>query len=181
MKIYTKSGDAGQTSLVGGKKVSKATLKIDAYGTVDELNSFIGLVKAHYIFEDEEATRLNRIQHILFNIGSILATESGKVNSFIPHLEEKDILFLEIGIDAMDSKLKPLQFFILPAGTSLIAYCHVCRTVCRRAERLVVALGEEEKVDVLVQKYLNRLSDYFFTLARYAALLQGVEDVAWEK
>lgn len=181
MKIYTKTGDTGQTSLVGGKKVSKADLKIESYGTVDELNSFIGMLRVHLDTSSGEQIRLKKIQNILFNIGSILATESGKENSYIPILMEEDIALLEQGIDEMDAQLQPLQNFILPAGSSLIALSHVCRTVCRRAERLVVALNQQEAVNPLIQKYLNRLSDYFFTLARYAAKIQGIEDVVWEK
>jgi cob(I)alamin adenosyltransferase len=181
MKIYTKTGDKGQTSLIGGKKVSKAHLKIESYGTVDELNSFIGLVRSRFIDDEKESERLVRVQNILFNIGAMLATEEGKENSYVPKLDETDIVFLENGIDRMDAILEPLQNFILPAGSDLIAYCHVCRTVCRRAERLVVALGETESLDIFIQKYLNRLSDYFFVLARYCASKQGIADVIWQK
>lgn len=181
MKIYTKTGDAGQTSLIGGKKVSKADLRIDAYGTVDELNTFIGLVRANFITGDEEEARLQKIQNLLFNIGALLATEAGKVNEYIPKLSEDDIVNLEAGIDRMDKSLTPLQNFILPAGSVLIAHCHVCRTVCRRAERIVVALHSHEEVNPIIQKYLNRLSDYFFVLARYCAHIQGIEDVIWGK
>ena len=181
MKIYTKTGDLGMTSLIGGKKVLKAELKIDAYGTVDELNCFIGVVRTFLDVSNEEQARLKRIQNVLFNIGAMLATEEGKENSFVPKLIEADIELLEKGIDSMDSQLTPLQNFILPAGSSLIANCHVSRTVCRRAERLVVALSQVEEVSPLIQKYLNRLSDYFFTLARYAAHIEGIDEVIWEK
>jgi cob(I)alamin adenosyltransferase len=178
MKIYTKTGDLGTTSLFGGKRVSKADLRIDAYGTVDELNSFLGLVRDQEVNSKRKET-LIRIQNSLFVMGSILATEPGNAKVKIPSLQETEILFLEQEIDAMESELAPLRFFILPGGHFSVSFCHVARTVCRRAERLVTALHDQESIDPLVIKYLNRLSDYLFVLSRKMAKELGVEEVAW--
>ena len=179
MKIYTKTGDQGTTSLFGGKRVSKAELRIDAYGTVDELNSFIGLVRD----QEVNAKRLDvlvGIQNTLFIIGSILATEPGNEKVKIPSLREEDIVFLEKEIDAMESELEPLRFFILPGGHSSVSFCHVARTVCRRVERLVIALYERESGGIgIVIKYLNRLSDYLFVLSRKMSSELGVKETAW--
>lgn len=178
MKIYTKTGDLGTTSLFGGKRVSKADLRIDAYGTVDELNSFLGLVRDQEVNVKRKET-LIRIQNSLFVMGSILATEPGNAKVKIPSLQEAEILFLEQEIDVMESELAPLRFFILPGGHSSVSFCHVARTVCRRAERLVTALHDQESIDPLVIKYLNRLSDYLFVLSRKMSKELGVEEVAW--
>lgn len=165
MKIYTKTGDKGTTSLFGGKRVSKADLRIDTYGTVDELNAYIGLLR------DQEVNGVRKnilieIQDRLFTIGSILATEPGNTKVQIPHLAEADIEFLEREIDVMDSALPAMRFFVLPGGHQAVSFCHIARTVCRRAERLTIALDAIEAVDSLVIKYLNRLSDYLFMLSR---------------
>ncbi len=178
MKIYTKTGDQGTTSLFGGKRVSKADLRIDTYGTVDELNSFLGLVR------DQEVNRkrkevLIEIQNKLFVIGSILATKPGNTKVKIPGLQEEDIIFLEKEIDAMEAELSPMRFFVLPGGHQSVSFCHVARTVCRRAERLTTALHEEEKIESLVIKYLNRLSDYLFVLSRKMTHELGAEEIAW--
>src|SRR5687767_13269853 len=161
MKIYTKTGDDGTTSLFGGKRVSKADLRIDSYGTVDELNSFIGLVRDQEVNEKRREV-LARIQNTLFVIGSILAAEPGNTKVKIPSLKEEDVQFLEQEIDSMDAHLPPLRSFILPGGHTAVSFCHIARTVCRRAERLTTALNAQESVAMLVLKYLNRLSDYLF-------------------
>jgi cob(I)alamin adenosyltransferase len=178
MKIYTKTGDEGTTSLFGGRRVSKADLRIDTYGTVDELNSFMGLVRDQAVNKGR-SEKLLRIQNTLFVMGSILATEPGNSKVKIPVLQEEDVLFLEEEIVAMEAGLTPLRFFILPGGHASVSICHVARTVCRRAERLVTALHEQEKSFGLVIKYLNRLSDYLFVLSRTMAKELGVEEVAW--
>lgn len=178
MKIYTKTGDAGTTSLFGGKRVSKADLRIDAYGTVDELNSFLGLVRDQQVNKNRKEI-LTGIQSKLFVVGSILATEPGNTKVKIPLLNEDDIVFLEKEIDVMETALSPLRFFILPGGHHAVSFCHVARTVCRRAERLITALQEQEGGDLLVIKYLNRLSDYLFVLSRTMSKELGVEEVAW--
>lgn len=179
MKIYTKTGDQGTTSLFGGKRVSKAALRIDAYGTVDELNSFMGLIRDQDVNQKRKDV-LIKIQNTLFIIGSILATEPGNTKVKIPSLQEADIVLLEKEIDAMDETLPPLRFFILPGGHPSVSFCHVARTVCRRAERLTMALHEQEPTDPLVIKYLNRLSDYLFMLSRKMTNELGVEEIAWK-
>lgn len=178
MKIYTKTGDKGQTSLVGGTKVSKGHLRIESYGTVDELNSWIGILRDQL---QDEAMReeLKHIQDTLFVIGSHLATESGKNVSFLPALKEEDTLLLEQSIDLFDSQLEPLKNFILPGGHPLVSQCHVARCVCRRAERLAVRLSEEDEVEGQLIVFLNRLSDYLFTLARKIGKDLGAAELPW--
>lgn len=158
--------------------MSKADLRIDTYGTVDELNSFMGLVRDQEV-NKRRSEKLLRIQNTLFVMGSILATEPGNSKVKIPVLQEEDVLFLEEEIDAMETELTPLRFFILPGGHASVSICHVARTVCRRAERLVTALHEQEKSFGMVIKYLNRLSDYLFVLSRMMAKELGVDEVAW--
>ncbi len=178
MKIYTKTGDQGTTSLFGGKRVSKAELRIETYGTVDELNSFLGLVRDQEVNQKRQ-TVLVEIQDRLFTIGSILATEPGNEKLKIPSLLEGDIQFLENEMDAMDESLPPMRFFVLPGGHQSVSFCHVARTVCRRVERLAISLSTQEHVDPLVIKYLNRLSDYLFVLARKMAAELGIEESPW--
>lgn len=178
MKIYTKTGDQGVTSLFGGKRVSKAELRIETYGTVDELNSFLGLVRDQEVNQKRQAV-LVEIQDRLFTIGSILATEPGNEKLKIPSLREEDIQFLENEMDAMDESLPPMRFFVLPGGHQSVSFCHVARTVCRRVERLTISLSTQEHVDPLVIKYLNRLSDYLFVLARKMAAELGIEETPW--
>jgi cob(I)alamin adenosyltransferase len=178
MKIYTKTGDKGTTALFGGKRVSKADLRIDTYGTVDELNSFIGLVRDQEVNKGRKEI-LVTIQDRLFTIGSILATEPGNTKVKIPALHETDIVLLETAIDQMDSELPLMRFFVLPGGNQAVSFCHVARTVCRRAERLTIALNNQEAVNELVIKYLNRLSDYLFVLSRKMALELNAEEVPW--
>jgi cob(I)alamin adenosyltransferase len=179
MKIYTKTGDTGTTALFGGKRVSKADLRIDTYGTVDELNSWIGVIRDQPVNEKRK-TILVEIQDRLFTIGSILATEPGNTKVKVPSLSEADVSFLEREIDSMDSDLPPMKSFVLPGGNQSVSFCHVTRTVCRRAERLTIALNSQEPVSSLVIKYLNRLSDYLFVLARKMAQELGVEDTPWK-
>jgi cob(I)alamin adenosyltransferase len=179
MKIYTKTGDQGTTSLFGGKRVLKSDLRIDTYGTIDELNSFIGLVRDQDVNKNRKET-LVEIQDRLFTIGSILATEPGNTKVKIPSLSGEDVVYLETHIDAMENDLPPMKTFILPGGSQAVSFCHVARTVCRRAERLVIALNEAEKVDDLVIQYLNRLSDYLFVLARKMAQELKAEEVPWK-
>lgn len=179
MKIYTKTGDEGTTSLFGGKRVSKSELRIDTYGTVDELNSWMGALRDLEVNQKRQAV-LVEIQDRLFTIGSILATEPENTKVKIPSLSESDIAFLEQEIDAMDAQLPPMRFFVLPGGHPSISWGHVARTVCRRTERLVIALHNLENVDPFVIKYLNRLSDYLFVLCRAMAHDLGVEETPWK-
>jgi cob(I)alamin adenosyltransferase len=178
-KIYTKTGDQGQTALFGGKRVSKAHLRVDAYGTVDELNSFVGALN-DACAEPDIRSLLTKVQHRLFTLGAHLATESDK-SALVPGLTEADVDVLEAAMDRMDAQLEPLRNFILPGGHPTVSICHQCRTICRRAERLVVALQADNDVSPLAIQYLNRLSDYFFVLARYLCLRLGVKEVIWEK
>ncbi|MEO5600666.1 MAG: cob(I)yrinic acid a,c-diamide adenosyltransferase [Cyclobacteriaceae bacterium] len=179
MKIYTKTGDLGTTSLFGGKRVSKADLRIETYGTIDELNSWIGVVRDQVINTLRKDIFLE-IQDRLFTIGSILATEPGNVKVKIPTLAEEDIIFLEREIDVMDAALPPMRSFVLPGGNESVSFGHIARTVCRRSERLVIGLNSSETVDPLVIKYLNRLSDYLFVLTRKMALELGIEEAPWK-
>lgn len=180
MKIYTKTGDTGQTSLIGGRRVSKADHRIEAYGTVDELNSWIGLVRDQPVNEPRRAL-LKEIQDRLFTIGATLATDPEKATKkAIPDLLPTDIGRLEDAMDAMEAELPELRKFILPGGHPSVSYTHLARTVCRRTERLVIALGQESPVDELVVQYLNRLSDYLFVLSRKMTLELGTEEVSWE-
>jgi len=178
MKIYTKTGDKGTTSLVGGTRISKADLRIDTYGTVDELNSYIGLVRDQPVNEVRRDF-LKYIQDRLFTIGSILASEPDNKKHFIPDLHEEDIVALELAMDEMNTVLEPMRSFILPGGHPSVSFGHVARTVCRRAERLVIALNESEPVEAEVIRYLNRLSDYLFVLSRKMAQELGIEEIKW--
>lgn len=179
MKIYTKTGDQGSTSLFGGKRVSKADLRIDTYGTVDELNSWIGVLRDQSVNQSRKEI-LVEIQDRLFTIGSILATEPENTKVKIPSLAESDIELLENKMDEMDAILPPMRFFVLPGGHTSVSFGHVARTVCRRAERLVIALSQTEKVDPLVIKYMNRLSDYLFMLCRTMAYELKAEETPWK-
>jgi cob(I)alamin adenosyltransferase len=181
MKIYTKTGDLGKTSLIGGTKVAKSHSRIDAYGTVDELNAYIGLLGDQL---SDEATKrvLREIQDRLFTIGSSLACDPEKeLRLKIPDLKETDIQFLEQEIDAMNALLPPMKFFVLPGGHVAISTAHVARCICRRAERCTVLMLEQDLfVDALVIKYLNRLSDYLFMVARYVGMQLGVPEIPWK-
>jgi cob(I)alamin adenosyltransferase len=179
MKIYTKTGDKGQTSLIGGTRVSKAHLRIESYGTVDELNSYIGLVKDQKVNELRQDF-LKEIQDRLFTIGASLASDPEKSKMKIPDLLESDVVSLEKEMDKMNEILPELRSFILPGGHPSVSYGHIARCVCRRAERLVIALSEQEFVAELVIKYLNRLSDYLFTLCRMMHFELGVAEIPWQ-
>lgn len=179
-KIYTKTGDAGKTSLIGGTKVPKSHIRIQAYGTIDELNAFTGLLKDQ-LSEPHSRQLLLEVQDRLFTIGSSLACDPNKeIAMKIPDLKESDIVLLENEIDLMNSKLPEMKSFILPGGHVTVSAAHICRTICRRAERFIVELDEKEHpVQPLIIKYLNRLSDYFFVLARWIGHLLGVPEVKW--
>ena len=179
MKIYTKTGDNGQTSLVGGTRVSKTELRIEAYGTVDELNSYIGLLRDQEINNNRKEI-LKEIQDRLFTIGSILASEPEQTKKRIPDLHESDIELLEKEMDKMDESLEPMRFFILPGGHQSVSFGHLARTVCRRAERIVLRLAQESEVNELVIKYLNRLSDYLFVLCRMMIKDLNIEEISWK-
>lgn len=180
MKIYTKTGDNGTTALYGGKRLSKSDLRIDAYGTVDELNAHIGLLR-DLSTEESDKTFLLEIQDKLFTLGSNLASNPEKEKpKSIPDILSIDIEKLENEIDAINEILEPLQYFILPGGHANISQSHIARCVCRRTERICVALSQVEKVDALILKYLNRLSDYLFTYSRKLAKLLMVEELKWE-
>lgn len=179
MKIYTKTGDLGLTSLIGGTRVKKSHLRIESYGTVDELNSYIGLVRDQPVNETRKDF-LKEIQDRLFTIGASLASDPDKSTMKIPDLHEEDVTILEQEMDKINAIIPPLKVFVLPGGHQSVSFCHVARCVCRRAERLTIALQEESFVDALVIKYLNRLSDYLFVLSRGMAHDLAAEEVPWK-
>ena len=179
-KIYTKTGDKGSTSLIGGVRVPKSHIRIECYGTVDELNSYIGMVND--LCNNEQISGwLREIQDRLFTLGSELATTPDKeIKMKLPDLHEDDVQWLEQRIDEMNEVLPEMRFFILPGGNLASSTCHVARCVCRRAERLCVGMQEhEEHVPELIVKYLNRLSDFLFVLCRYISHINGAEEIAW--
>jgi cob(I)alamin adenosyltransferase len=179
MKIYTKTGDTGQTALLGGRRVSKAELRIDAYGTVDELNAWIGLVRDQPVNKSRQDL-LKAVQDQLFIIGSGLALDPEQpIKMTLPSLTADEVLALEIAIDAIDATLPELRSFILPGGDQAVSFCHLARTVCRRAERLVIALDAVSPVQPVVIQYLNRLSDYLFVLSRQMMQDLGRTEVVW--
>ena len=183
-KIYTKTGDKGETSLYGGTRVSKAAARVESYGTLDELNALIGLAKSE-ISDEKVLSQLQKIQFDLFTVGSEAATPTDKMllangkNRLDLMISEKEITELELWMDDFDAELEPLRFFILPSGGKAAATFHVCRTVCRRAERAMVFLNETEEVRPELIKYLNRLSDYLFILARYISKISGEKEDYW--
>ena len=177
-KIYTKTGDKGETSLIGGVRVPKYHLRIESYGTIDELNSYIGLI-IDALQNKEAAKTLYEIQDRLFTIGALLATTPEKTKMKVPDVHETDITLLENEMDAMDVQLPELKSFILPGGTIVASYCHVARCVCRRAERLASALNELEAFQPETLMYLNRLSDYLFVLARKLSYDLQAEEIKW--
>lgn len=178
MKIYTKTGDTGQTSLIGGTRIPKYALRIESYGTVDELNSYIGMIR-DYDIDSKYKDILKEIQDRLFTIGAALASDPEKSKMKIPDLKLTDISLLEEEMDAMNELLPELKHFILPGGHQVVSFCHVSRCVCRRAERIVVQLKSESFVDEKVIIYLNRLSDYLFVLARKLCLDLNVPENQW--
>ncbi len=186
MKIYTKTGDEGKTSLFGGTRVKKNDLRINAYGTVDELNSYIGLIRDQ--LEDKNLIQdLIRIQSKLFTLGAMLATppdkeklKNGSDRLKIQKIEEEEITFLETKMDLMNESLETMTHFILPGGHSVVSFCHIARCVCRRAERITVELADKEAVDHHILIYLNRLSDYLFVLARKLTKDYKVDEIPWK-
>jgi cob(I)alamin adenosyltransferase len=179
MKIYTKTGDKGKTSLLGGTRVSKNNDRINTYGTIDELNSFLGLVSDL----EQNKNRIDFIRNIqsrLFTIGSSLAAETDRAKDFKPDLEESDITVLEEAIDEMNESLPIMKNFIIPGGHQLVSSTHIARTVCRRAERLVISLAETEDIEEIIIRYLNRLSDYLFVLSRKQGNELKVDEIPWK-
>jgi cob(I)alamin adenosyltransferase len=179
MKIYTKTGDRGDTSLFGGQRVPKDALRIEAYGTVDELNSVIGVVLAESP-GPEIAAILTEVQNQLFDLGADLATPRSVVRKNVKRIEPRDSKWLEKQIDRIETRLRPLRSFILPGGSRVAARLHFARTVCRRAERIVVRLSRNEDIGEGITMYLNRLSDFMFVLARYANHESGIAEVKWK-
>lgn len=179
MKIYTKKGDTGTTQLIGGTRVPKHHLRIEAYGTVDELNSWIGWVGS-LVKDSAEKMTLKEIQDRLFTIGSQLASDPATSKMQLPDLREHDVTLLENEMDRMNEQLPEMKTFVLPGGHTANAACHVARCVCRRTERLVTHLNETETVAPLIIVYLNRLSDYLFVLSRYISFMEGAEEVPWK-
>lgn len=178
-KIYTKTGDKGQTSLIGGTRIPKFDDRIEAYGTVDELNSHIGLIRDQQI-EDNSRAILIEVQDRLFTIGSLLAADPEKNKMVLPQISESDIELLEKEIDKMNEVLPEMKHFVLPGGHTTISYCHIARCVCRRAERCVLRLNEQHPVDELIYKYLNRLSDYLFVLSRKITFDLQADETPWK-
>ncbi len=185
-RIYTKRGDAGETSLVGGQRLPKDNLRIECYGTVDELNSFLGIARTtaeemipRFAVLSEFAGILKRIQHELFNLGSILATLPADVHPKQPRVTAADVAQLEKDLDRANEQLPALRSFVLPGGSRLDAELHVCRTVCRRAERILVSLAREEEVPAQAVMYLNRLSDALFVWSRWVNHATGAEEALW--
>jgi cob(I)alamin adenosyltransferase len=185
MKIYTKTGDSGETSLFGGKRVKKYDLRIESYGTIDELNSHIGLLRDQKIDKHTYHT-LIKIQNELFSIGAMLATppekeklKSGRNRLQSTIISKDEISFLEEEIDKMESTLKPMTNFILPGGHSSVSICHIARCICRRAERITVQLKEEQSVNKDILTYINRLSDYLFVLARKLSMVNKAHEIPW--
>ena len=180
MKIYTKTGDKGETGLFGGSRVSKADLRVEAYGTVDELNSVLAVVIEYVGQTNLPTDGLLKVQDMLFRIGSHLASMDNPKSEFLPELNPLEIERLEIEIDDFTNKLPPLKNFVLPGGCLGNAYCHVARSICRRAERRVVGLDSSLDSLAFIIKYLNRLSDYLFVLSRQLSKEQGVEERKWQ-
>ena len=179
MKVYTKKGDKGETGLIGGTRVSKAHVRIEAYGTVDELNSYIGLLRDTAVDETRK-NQLIEIQDRLFTLGSWLANDEEKSKMKLPELVSSDVTYLEEAIDKMEESLEPMKFFVLPGGHVNVSYCHIARCVCRRSERLVVRASEVIPVSELVISYLNRLSDYLFVYSRYLCAKLEAEEIPWK-
>jgi cob(I)alamin adenosyltransferase len=178
-RIYTKTGDKGETSIIGGTRLPKYHVRIEAYGAVDELNSWIGLIRD----QNETSAHINvllEIQDRLFTMGSLLAADPEKNKMTLPQLSEKDVELLESEIDKIEDEVPPMKSFVLPGGNPLVSYCHISRCVCRRAERDVLKLSIEQRVDELIVKYLNRLSDYLFTLSRKLAFDLKVDEIPWK-
>jgi len=177
-KIYTKGGDHGKTSLTGGTRVNKYDLQVEAYGSIDELKSYLGLI---YDYADELISKKNLLTIIekLFIAESLVSADSSKSLAKLPQLKEQDVVFLEQEIDRMNRVLDPLTAFILPGGHPMVSHCHIARAICRRAERACLRHGTEKELPEFVGKYLNRLSDYLFVLSRYSAKQLNVDELLW--
>jgi cob(I)alamin adenosyltransferase len=178
-KIYTKTGDKGETSLIGGTRLPKQHIRIESYGTVDELNSQLGLIRDVTPETEFNFEILLHIQDRLFTIGSHLAADPEKNKMVLPALFEEDVIALEKAIDKMNDVLPEMKHFVLPGGHIHVSYAHIARTVCRRAERAVLKLSENEKVEAIIPQYLNRLSDYIFVLSRYMSQKLNAKEIPW--
>ncbi len=178
MKVYTKKGDQGTTGLIGGTRILKSSLRIEAYGTVDELNAHIGLLR-DLAGQEELENQLLEIQDRLFTLGSHLAADPVKSKMKLPDITVEDVENLEKWMDKMDEELEPMRFFVLPGGHPTVSYSHIARCVCRRAERIVVDLNQSEPVDPVIMKYLNRLSDYIFVLGRKLTKDLNADEKPW--
>lgn len=178
MKVYTKTGDKGTTGLIGGTRVPKHHLRIDAYGTVDELNAHIGLLRDQDL-DKETINLLLEIQDRLFTIGSHLAADPEKSKMQLPELHDSDVELLEKAMDQMNETLPEMRSFVLPGGHPVVSYCHIARCVCRRAERLVVGLAETSTIPAVIVQYLNRLSDYLFVLSRLLTQHFKAKETPW--
>ena len=179
MKVYTKKGDTGTTQLIGGTRIPKSSLRIEAYGTVDELNSYIGLIRD----QDINTTHVNElleVQDRLFTLGALLATDPEKNKMKLPELIEEDITYLEKAIDSMDEVLEPMKSFVLPGGHTTVSFCQVARCVCRRSERIITDLSLNDHVPPIVLAYVNRLSDYLFVLGRKLSKDLNAKEQAWK-
>jgi len=179
MKVYTKTGDDGTTGLFGGARVPKHHIRIESYGTVDELNSYIGLLR-HRDIDPKSSEVLAEIQDRLFTVGAVLATDPSKDKMKTPDILESDIQLLESEIDHMNEQLPEMRSFVLPGGNDSVGFCHIARCVCRRAERLTVLLNEKEPISPIVIKYLNRLSDYLFVLSRKITQDNNLQETPWK-
>ena len=179
MKIYTKKGDTGTTQLIGGTRVPKHSIRIESYGTIDELNSHLGLIRDQQIHPNH-VTELLEIQDRLFTIGSLLAADPEANTMKLPEISDVDVNYLEKCIDEMESQLPEMKSFVLPGGHTTVSYCHIARCVCRRAERITDNLNEISKVEPLILKYLNRLSDYLFVLSRKLSQDLSVIESPWK-
>lgn len=178
MKVYTRTGDKGSTGILGGR-LSKAHIRIDSYGTVDELNSHLGILRDQEVSKPK-IEELVGIQNNLFVIGSYLASDPEKSKVSIPHIDEEDVKALEDAMDAMDTELPEMRHFVLPGGHVSVSFCHVARCVCRRAERLITGLSELEVVDEIILRYVNRLSDYLFVLSRWMTKELNITEIPWK-
>ena len=178
MKVYTKKGDKGTTQLIGGKRVPKNHDRIDAYGTVDELNSYMGLLRDQSVGKETHKLIIT-IQNKLFTIGALLANQDDNNKMKLPLIDEKDVTLLENEIDKMNESLPEMRFFILPGGHTTVSFCHIARCVCRRAERLTIQIDEDVLQIEIILKYLNRLSDYLFVLSRYLSKNLDAKEIPW--
>ncbi len=179
MKVYTKKGDSGTTQLIGGTRIPKSSLRIEAYGTTDELNSWIGLIRDQEI-DPQYVDQLLEIQDRLFTLGALLASDPETSKMKLPELSEADITYLEKAIDAMDEELEPMKSFVLPGGHTTVSYAHIARCVCRRGERIITELSANDPVSPIVLAYVNRLSDYLFVLSRKLTKDLNAKEQPWK-